>query len=363
MVSESLCLNEGARSGVIQKAERGVPELEHQRIVAVLARVHWDDLHVMRGVAEHASFRQAASHLKISLNTLRGRVSRLETAMETRMFVRDRNGVRLTPEGRIVLQVAQEMRALSGQMPLCRGNNSLLKEGEIRIGASEGLGSFWLTPRLSQLKDALPDLLVSLDSFADQDRIHTDQFDIAISYNRPSDQDAIISKLGTVHMMPYASESYLERFGEPARIEDVVGHRCVQQEAEGLRYDSLPLFLGGSYAENVVSIRVNSSMSLLWAVASGAGIGCLPTYVSAITSMVRPIALPIRLKFEIWMSFNPSGRDSNYVRKAIDWVRSSFDPVRYPWFAEDFVNPDQFDDYIDATQALPIFDQVIDAPF
>jgi DNA-binding transcriptional LysR family regulator len=360
MVSESLRLVEGSGSVVIQKAEQGVQSFEHRRISALLDRVHWDDLHSMRAVADWSSFRKAALSQKLSLNTLRARVSRLEAAMNTIIFIRDRSGVRMTPEGRIVLQIASEMKQLSTNLPFGAGNNTLMREGEIRICASEGLGTFWLSPRLGGLKDALPDLLVSLDSFADQNRVNPSLYDISIGFSHPTDMDAIVSKVGTVHMMPFASEDYLTEFGEPLSLEEVLGHRCVQQEASGLRYDALSMFLGSERAEQVVSMQVNSSQSLFWAVAGGAGIGALPTYICSLSNQVRPITLPIRLKFDIWMSFNRSAKDSAPIRKAIDWVRSSFDASRYPWFADTFISPDRFGDYADTSAALPIFEQLID---
>ncbi len=360
MVSESLTLVERNSRGVIQKPERGVPLAEHQRILAQLDRVHWDDLHAMRGVAEHSSFRRAAANLKLSLNTLRARVSRLELSINTKIFVRDRYGTRLTPEGRIVLQVASEMRAISTYLPVDAGNNALLHEGEIRLCASEGLASFWLMPRLMELKRALPELIVALDSFSNQDHINPSQSDISIGFSPATDPDAIVCKVGTVHMMPFASEGYLAECGEPMAIDDVQGHRCVHLEANGLRYDALSMFLGTQQAAKVVSTRVNSSHSLFWAIANGVGIGALPTYICAISDQVRPIALPIRLKFDIWMSFNSSAKDSIPVRKAIDWVRRSFDPTRYPWFSDRFVSPDRFGDFADLKQTLPIFEQLID---
>jgi len=37
-------------------------------------------------------------------------------------------------------------------------------------------------------------------------------------------------------------------------------------------------------------------------VANCVGIGALPTYARAITRRVRPLDLPIRLRFELWLS-------------------------------------------------------------
>jgi DNA-binding transcriptional LysR family regulator len=360
MVSESVWLSEEAGGDVIQIPARGVQPIAHQEIVELVDRIRWDDLHFMRAIADATSLRQSASTLGISPNTVRARVARLERALGTTIFFRDRNGLKITAEGQAVLKIAIDMGAVSGNLLLGEGNNALVKQGEIRICASEGIGTFWLTPRLIQLKAALPDLLVSLDSFSDQNKIAPREHDISIGFTRPKDQEAVVAKVGTVHIMPFASEAYLKTYGEPKTLDEVMGHQCVQQDAPGLNYDALSMFVGTEEAKRVVSIRVSSSYSLFWAVASGTGIGALPTYIRAISKRVYPIALPIHLKFDLWMSYNRAARHSLPLRAAVDWVRASFDPVKYPWFADNFIHPDLFGDIIHDSQVVPIFDHLID---
>jgi DNA-binding transcriptional LysR family regulator len=360
MVSESVTLSDGAGGNVIQFSEQGVQPIAQAKIIALIDRLRWDDLHTMRAIAEAPSIRQSATLLGVSPNTIRARLARLELALGTTMFFRDRTGLKITAEGRTVLQIALEMQALSVSLPMGEGNNALVKEGEIRICASEGLGTFWLTPRLLELKKSLPSLLVSLDSFSDQSRIAPRDHDLSIGFMRPNDQDAIVSKVGTVHLIPFASEDYIRAHGEPTGLNGVKGHHCVQQEAPGLHYDALQMFLGSQMTSEVVTFRVSSSYSLFWAVASGVGIGALPTYIRAISKRVHPISLPIQLKFDIWMSYSRAARKSRPVRIAIDWIRSSFNPARYPWFADEFVHPNAFGEIVHDSQVIPIFDHLID---
>jgi DNA-binding transcriptional LysR family regulator len=360
MVYESVTLSDVLGEDVIQNLERGEPVFEHSHIVALLDKVHWDDLSILRSVAEHASFRLAARHLSFSLNTVRSRISRLEATLQTTIFRRDRYGLHITENGRAVLQVADEMRRLSKQLPIGPGNGALVKDGEIRICASEGLAAFWLTQRLPLLQERLPGLIVTLDTCHGKGISSSDLHDIVIGYAPPTDQEAIVSKVGTVHMMPFASEDYLKVNGEPLNFEDVVGHKCVQQDSPGLNYDALKLFLGEEKMRQVVSMKVGSSYSLFSAVAAGIGIGALPTYIRAVSKRVTPISLPIHLKFDVWMSFNKFARDSQPTRQAIDWVRECFDSARYPWFRDKFVHPSQFEELIRDYQIVPSLDHLID---
>ncbi len=360
MVSESVTLNELARGCVIQNSEQRVRSLEHKKIAALLDKVRWDDLDVLRNMENLTSFRQAARRLKLALNTVRFRISRLEEDLETTIYVRGRSGLHLTDEGRIVVQIAREMKQLSTQLPVAADQSGLIRQGEIRIGTTEGLGTFWLAPRLAELKGRLPKHVVMLNSSVDQGEGLGEQFDITVGYTRPVDLEAIVSKVATVHMIPFASDEYLRTRGEPTDVENVLGHTCVQHDAPGLNYDALRLFLGEEMMKDVVGFKVNSSQSLLTAVANGLGIAALPTYIAGISSRVRPIALPIRLKFDVWMTFSRRAQKSISAREGIEWVRESFDSVRYPWFKEHFVHPDDFPSATGGYQISHLLDHLID---
>jgi DNA-binding transcriptional LysR family regulator len=362
MVADSLTISSEGPGQVIQISEQSVQRDEHHAMLTALNRVRWDDLNVFLHVSERSSLRRAATNLGISVNTVRARLARLEKVLGTILFSRGPSGLRVTAEGEAVLRVTRDMHRLGSGLPVGEGNNILARDGEIRICASEGIGTFWLTPRLPDLKARLPELLVSLDSFADQQRLGPGDYDVSVGFTRPKGQGAIVSRLATVHMMPFASDQYLAERGVPTSLDDVSGHQCVQQDAPGLHYDAIQLFFTSAALRQLITYRVSSSYSLYWAVATGVGIGVLPTYMRALGKRLKPLDLPLQLRFELWLSYNQAARQSLPVRAAIDWLRDGFDPVRYPWFSEQFVHPDAFGSTDMDGQVIPLFDHVVDAP-
>jgi DNA-binding transcriptional LysR family regulator len=313
-------------------------------------------------IAAVPSIRKVAEEIGVSVNTVRTRLQRLEHSVGSTLFVRDWEGIKTTAEGRAVLCVANEMRHIRIDLPLGKGNNILARDGEIRICVTEGIGTFWLTPRLIELKSLLPNLVVSLHCFSDQDAIDPKDFDICLGYSMPSSQNSIVTKLASIHVMPFASDQYLRSHGHPATLDELVGHHCVQQDSPGTNYDAIRLFFGTEMLRDFVRIQVNSSYSLFWAIASGVGIGALPTYIRSISRRVCPLSLPIQLKFELWASYGHPARQSEPVRTAMQWLRESFDSKSYPWFGDQFVHPDDFAEPFDDSQVVPIFDHLIDEP-
>ncbi|RJT22521.1 LysR family transcriptional regulator [Chakrabartia godavariana] len=360
MVSDAMTLSGEGEDEVLQLSARGVHPDEHRKLIGLLDKVNWSDLDILRRVADQSSLRRASQTLGMSVNTIRSRLNRLEKSLETVLFARSRDGLKITAEGQTVLRVANEMRLLSVGLPLARGNHVLVRDGEVRICASEGVGTFWLTPRLPELKARLPEHVVVLDALSDQTLVTPVEHDVAVGFQKPADLEAICSKLATIHVIPFASDQYLRQHGTPAGFDDLHGHQFVQQDSPGTKSDAINLFLTQEVARKLISIRVSSSFSHYWAVANGVGIGALPTYARAITKRVRPIDLPVRMRFELWLSYRREARNSQPVQQVVQWLRDSFDGSRYPWFADHFVHPDAFGDSHGNGQIVSMFDHLMD---
>ena len=326
----------------IQKTERGVQKNERCRVRERVGALHWDDLNLLRDVATATSLRQAASQIGISVNTVRSRISRLEEALGATIIDRGKDRLFLTKTGIEVLEIAMEMQMVRGQLEFGAGNNCVVKSGEIGVSCTEGIGEFWLSSFVSLLQDKVPGYVVSLNNDFDQNRIHSNKFDISVGFSRPNDQEAIVKKLAMLHLMPFASSKYIKKFGKPKSLDDLDGHSFVSQVAPGVNDGAIDIFVGSVRVKQFVTMKVNTSFSLFRAILNGEAIGMLPTYAMAVSKDIVPLDLPVLLRFELWMSFSRSAKNSIPIRHAIDWLESCFDPVRFPWFSEKFVHPSQF---------------------
>lgn len=94
----------------------------------------------------------------------------------------------------------------------------------------------------------------------------------------------------------------------------------------------------------------------------GAGIAALPSYARIITRRLRPLDIVINLRMDVWMSYKREARQSVPIRQAIDWLKSCFDPARYPWFATQFVHPNEFLANHADSLVVPLFDQMSEQP-
>jgi DNA-binding transcriptional LysR family regulator len=142
--------------------------------------------------------------------------------------------------------------------------------------------------------------------------------------------------------MPFAAERYVADHGTPVSVAEAAQHKLVWQRSDQIASDALALLLDAKTGNATIAIQTNTSSAHYWAVARGAGIGLLPTYVAAIEPDLVPIDIGIELRRDLYVVRHHATAHAPHVDEAVEWLRAAFDPVRYPWFDERFVHPRDF---------------------
>jgi DNA-binding transcriptional LysR family regulator len=325
-----------------QAPERGVPQEEHQKL-ALGSLTDWDAARIFLEVVRCGSFRSAAERLDLSINVVRRRIDDFERQIGATLFTRDFHGTRLTDEGSLVVSAVERMEAAS--FDLLRAGNSVANtlSGEVRVAVTEGLGTFWLAPRLVEFQQAYPNILVDLHCAMRSADVSRHEADIAIHLSRPAALDVKLVRLGRMHLMYFASEQYLETHGTPKTPAELVKHRLVMQVADQTAAKEAFESLFPGYAQrDLLVMRTNVSSANYWAVANGAGIGVFPTYASALGGKIIPLEVELHLPFDIWLSYHPGNGRIPRVRHMIDWLIEAFNPAKFPWFKDEFIHPREF---------------------
>lgn len=320
---------------------KGVPYFEHPLMTQPQA-FNWESVRVFLRLVRAGSFRSAAADLGIATNTVRRQLELLERDVGNSLVARGVAGIDLTPEGRQVFEAARRMEeaAYDVQRHANRGLSQLT--GTVRISVTEGIGTFWLMPRLVEFQRAHPKLIVELNCTmrpSDPGRLESD---IGVQISRPTNLDLKAVRLGRMHAMPFASREYLQTYGRPQSIDDVRRHRIVEQLSPQLYNDKVDELFPGVPREGFVAVVTNTSTAHYWAVAKGGGLGMLPTYLWAIGARVEPVDIGLVSEFEIWMTYHPSTRRTPRVAATIEWLKTAFDAKVFPWFRDEFIHPDRF---------------------
>jgi DNA-binding transcriptional LysR family regulator len=309
-----------------------------QASIPGLEGVSWDDVRLMTAIAEFTSLRQAAKSLGINATTLNRHVERLETSLGTAIVDRLPQGFVLNDAGQRLAGIARDMQRhfLRLQELTNRNQNA---QGQVKIAITEGLGTFWVAPKLAQFMVRHPEILINMESSMDLRNLLRNEADIAIQFKKPDNPDLIISKLCNIHIYPFASVDYIAINGLPMIGQKLSHHKIVIQESDQISNSALYEFMKKHKIPENVAFVTNSSLAHLYAVEKGLGIGGLPTFAMAMGARLIPVDVNFHHTLDLWISYRREMRQIKRVSVVIDWLREIFNPQRYPWFGQTFMHP------------------------
>ncbi|MGH6841839.1 MAG: LysR family transcriptional regulator, partial [Methylocella sp.] len=191
---------------------QGVATVQRESVDASRS-ASWDDLRLFLACADSGSFRRAGKRLGIDSATVVRRIDRLETAIGQRLFNRLNAGVTLTDDGNLLAADVRAMERCS--LDIIRRTKIVDERvrGVVRVAISEGLGTYWLMPKLIEFQYANRMLTFELNCTMELTDVSRLQADISIQFNRPSNPDMIATRLGRLHVFPFVAESYQRLFG------------------------------------------------------------------------------------------------------------------------------------------------------
>jgi DNA-binding transcriptional LysR family regulator len=322
--------------------QRGVPLTERHESTSSAATPDWESVRIFLEVVRRGSFRSAAEQLGQSVNVLRRRIDELEHQMNATLLTRHVDGVRTTTEGEQIFVAAQQMEAASFNLIRARDRAVPSFAGEVRVAVTEGLGTFWLAPRLVEFQRSYPRLLIDLNCAMRSADVLRLEAEAAVQLTKPTAPDLKVLRLGRLHAILFAGQSYIDTYGRPRTREDLCKHRFVFQAADQVAsQEAYETLFPGVPQGGFVAVRTNVSSAHYWTIAKGAGIGWLPTYSYAIGGRVVPLDVDpaLRFSFDIWLTYHPDANRIPRIRKTIDWIIGSFDAKEFPWFGDEFVHP------------------------
>jgi DNA-binding transcriptional LysR family regulator len=308
--------------------------------------ISWDSIRVFLKVANCGSFRAVAVETGIACNTIRRMIEGLEREAGALMFERSARGVKLTSEGARVFEASKAMLEQAEAVNRVVLKKAIGARSTVRVGITEGLGAFWLVPRMMDLFRERPGIQVDLRCSMTMPNLNTHEVDIAVQLDRPIGNDLVITRLGWLHVVLFASKGYIKRAGKLESKADLNKHQIIEFVAPQVSVDSLRQDMTEQMKSSNVGLRVNTSSAQVLAATHGAGITALPTYAPLVTNNLIQLAPDWHLTRDIWLAYHPKAAELPHIRQTIAWIRRAFDNQACPWFAEKFMSPSAIEEHM-----------------
>jgi molybdate transport repressor ModE-like protein len=281
--------------------------------------VDWNLVRTFVSVVEAGSLSGAARKLGLAHPTVARHVQQLEAQLGVTLFERSAGGLKLNDAGARLADVAVRMRQEAKTLESVGESVRSETTGRVRITIAELLADLLpelLTPlqHMAGAEARFIELIVSPQRLNLLDR----EADLAIRHMRPEQTELICRKVGAVPMGAWASEAYIDRFGEPT-MATLRSHRLI----DGLSTRGFTIALeqlGHKVPDSQVSFRTDSLQSQRRAAELGWGLVGMPDYLAQRTpGLIKVLKdAPADVALDIWLVARPAMRGQQLLRLVYD---------------------------------------------
>ncbi len=186
------------------------------------------DFAYVLAIARHRNFRLAGLEMGVSASALSHSLKALEGRLGVRLFNRTNRSVTLTAAGEELLAAINAPFAAISQAVENLARFRDKPAGHIRLNVVADAATLLLGPVMPVFLDRYPDIVVDIVASNRLVDVVGEGFDAGIRYGGTVPEDMIVQRLSPdLRWVVAASPGYLDRFGVPARPEDLLDHRCL----------------------------------------------------------------------------------------------------------------------------------------
>ncbi|MCC5859081.1 MAG: LysR family transcriptional regulator [Ectothiorhodospiraceae bacterium] len=272
-------------------------------------RLQWNDLEVVRAIAEAGSLSGAGRRLGLSHATVFRRLNAMERRLGVRLFERARTGYTPTAAGeelaaaggRVEEQVlAAELRVIGRDLRL---------SGTIRVTTTDTLLVGLFSSIFRAFRRAHPEILLEVAVSNQLFNLSQRDADVALRPTAAPPEYLLGRRGGTI-----AQAVYLSNNGDSGG-EDWVG------PDRHLGYPALEAWMAANGADTRCRYRVDTMLGMLAAARDGLGRAVLPCYLADPEPSLIRVGDPIpELATDLWLLTHPDLRRVGRIRAFISFV-------------------------------------------
>lgn len=293
-----------------------------QKNITSLSSLNWDDLKFFLEVARTRKASSAAKRLAVDYTTVSRRITSLENSLGTLLFEKSRgNGFVLTAEGQRLLGYAESIESTLHLACEQVSGSGLALSGHIRIGCTEGFGSFFITPQLSHFLDDYPDISVDILPLPHFISLSKREADIVIALERPEHGPYVCCKLCDYNLRLYATQEYLDSHAPLNSTADLAEHTFISY-VDDLAFSSELLYLSNLLPGAQAQLRSTSVIAQYQAALQGRAVAILPCFLAEQDSRLIPVlAEEVNITRHFWMYCREDLRKLKRITVLWDYIR------------------------------------------
>lgn len=244
-------------------------------------RLDWnvDDVPIFVAVVDNNGITAAARALGMPKSTVSTAISRLEQGLGLRLLDRNSRKLRVTGEGETFYRQSQLIMDQVRETSATMAGMTAEPRGRVTVALPPAFCQEIIAPRLADLRQAYPKLVVDFIVTPHGVPLLRDQVDLAVAVGPLDDSELISRNLLSGPLIWVASPAYAAAHRIGPSVEDLRSHIQVCESRYGL--DRMPVHVSGQAGQIDLYrgiARVNNPLVVRSAVLGGAGVAPLPLH-------------------------------------------------------------------------------------
>lgn len=224
-------------------------------------------------ISQNTSKRKASETLDISIDTVNKYLNELENEFGFKLLACNGRGTVITPQAQEILPLADTLKSILQEIDFVATTNSQVV-GLVRVGIEDGITSTLFTEKVIDFFHRYPGLQIQAESGDNTSNLTVLETDLALSYTPPSGSDLVLCHSATIPCGLFASYGYIEEFGMPYDMDDLVNNHRFCEHIDNIRQINGWRELRKDIKH--ISYSSNSTYTVNYMTEVGAGIGIFP---------------------------------------------------------------------------------------
>ena len=278
----------------------------------------WTHLRAFHATADAGSLAAAARRLGLTQPTLTRQIQALEANLGLRLFDRVGRRLVLTEAGAALVEPVATMAEAAEAAALAAGGHGRQIAGRVRLSVSDGYAAYLMPPVLARVRAEAPEVSVEVLASNVLSDLARQEADIAVRHVAPAGPSLAARRLPDTEARFYAAQSWVDRHGLPARIDDLPPGGLIAHEDAG-RFADWLRGIGVAAPEGSMRLASPASVAVWEMVRAGLGVAAMLREIAAVTPGVLPVltALP-RVPVPVWLVLHETRRRSPHIRAVAD---------------------------------------------
>lgn len=284
-------------------------------------------------IYERASFTLAADDLNLPRATLTHTLNGFEAWLGTRLLERSTRRVRPTLDGEAYYPRCVQLLAELEEAELAF--RSVAPKGRLRVDVHGTLAKYFVIPALGQFMAQFPGIELSISETDRYVDLIAEGVDCVLRAGTLGDSALIGRRVATLRQVTCASPTYLRKYGEPKRLDELGQHRAVNYVSRSTAKPfAFEFLVDGEVQEVMIEGAISVFGAEIYSASAVAGLGIIqcPHYRMAelieqgamreILTDTPPPPMPVSVLYPHNRHLSPR------VRVFVDWLAKIFENAR-----------------------------------